>query len=133
MQGNSQAPRLGLEDEGEGPYPELRHGQDALDDEHAPALTNPTHEGRPGSRRAAGVARGSWVEAYPDLQVDPLEIQTSGDRAFVWVRFSGHGAGSGVPMEMEIAQVVTVEGGKIRRIEEYSGRADGLEAAGLSE
>ena len=37
---------------------------------------------------------GRWVEAYPDLQVVPLEIQTNGDRAFVWVRFSGHGAES---------------------------------------
>ena len=76
---------------------------------------------------------GRWVEAYPDLQVEPLEIQTNGDRAFVWVRFSGHGAGSGVPIDMELAQVLTVKGGKTRRLEEYSERADGLEAAGLRE
>jgi ketosteroid isomerase-like protein len=76
---------------------------------------------------------GRWVEAYPDLRVEPLEIQTSGDRAFVWVRFSGHGAVSGVPIEMEIAHIVTVEGGKVRRVEEYSNRTDGLEAVGLSE
>ena len=72
-----------------------------------------------------------WIEAYPDLRVEPLEIQTNGDRAFVWVRFSGHGAGSGVPIDMELAHVVTVEGGKFRSIEEYPERADGLEAAGL--
>ena len=74
-----------------------------------------------------------WVEAYPDLQVEPLEIQTNGNRAFVWVRFSGHGAESGVPIDMELAHVNTFEGGKLRRIEEYSDRADGLKAAGLSE
>lgn len=74
---------------------------------------------------------GRWVEAYPDLQVEPLEIQTNGDRAFVWVRFSGHGAGSEVPLDMEMAHVVTVKGGKTRRVEEYAERADGLEAAGL--
>jgi ketosteroid isomerase-like protein len=51
----------------------------------------------------------------------------------VWVRFSGHGAGSGVPIDMELAHVVTVEAGKVRRVEEYTERADGLEAAGLSE
>ena len=76
---------------------------------------------------------GRWVEAYPDLQVEPLEIQTNGDRAFVWVRFSGHGAESGVPLAMEIAHVNTVEGGKLHSIEEYQERAEGLEAAGLSE
>jgi ketosteroid isomerase-like protein len=74
-----------------------------------------------------------WVEAYPDLQVEPLEIQTNGDQAFVWVRFSGHGAESGVPIDMELSHVVTVKGGKVLRVEEYSDRADGLEAAGLSE
>src|SRR5689334_22826466 len=76
---------------------------------------------------------GRWVEAYPDLRVEPLEIQTNGDRAFVWVRFSGHGAESGVPIDMELAHVNTVEDGKLRRIEEYEQRADGLAAAGLSE
>jgi ketosteroid isomerase-like protein len=74
-----------------------------------------------------------WVEAYPDLQVEPLEIRVNGDLAFVWVRFSGHGAESGIPIEMELAQVNKVEGGKLRRLEEYQERADGLAAAGLSE
>jgi len=74
-----------------------------------------------------------WVDAYPDLQVDPLEIQTNGDRAFVWVRFSGRGAGSGVPIEMEMAHVVTIRDGRTVRLEEYSARTDGLKAAGLSE
>jgi ketosteroid isomerase-like protein len=77
---------------------------------------------------------GQWVESYPDLQVEPLEVQTNGNRAFLWVRFSGHGAASGVPIDMEMAHVVTIdEGGKTVRLEEYSERADGLEAAGLSE
>ena len=88
-----------------------------------------THRGIEAVRKQIG----RWVEAYPDLQVEPLEIQTNGDRAFVWVRFSGHGAESGVPIEMELAHVNTVEGGKLRRVEEYQERADGLAAAGLSE
>src|SRR3954464_15590013 len=90
----------------------------------------------PGIHRGIEAVRrqiGQWVEAYPDLQVEPLEIQTNGDRAFVWVRFSGHGAGSGVPIDMELAHVVTVKNGKTLRIEEYPERADGLEAAGLRE
>jgi len=88
-----------------------------------------THRGIDAVRRQIG----QWVEAYPDLQVEPLEIQINGNRAFVWVRFSGHGAESGVPMTMEMAHIATVEDGKFRRIEEYQQRADGLEAAGLSE
>lgn len=75
---------------------------------------------------------GRWVEAYPDLRVEPLEIQTNGDQAFVWVRFSGHGAESDVPIDMELAHVVTVRRDRFLRVEEYADRAEGLEAAGLS-
>jgi ketosteroid isomerase-like protein len=35
-----------------------------------------------------------WVEAYPDLRVEPLETRSNGDKIFVWVRFIGHGAAS---------------------------------------
>ena len=74
-----------------------------------------------------------WVEPIPDLQVDPLEIRANGNRAFVSVRFSGHGAGSVIPIEMDVAQVVTVENGKVRRSESFTEREEALEAAGLSD
>jgi uncharacterized protein len=96
---------------------------------------NDANDPDPGIHRGIDAVRGQyeqWVDAYPDLNVEPLEIRTNGDRAFVWVRFSGHGAGSGVPIEMELAHIWTVEDGKIRRIEEYSDRASGLAAAGLA-
>jgi 2-(1,2-epoxy-1,2-dihydrophenyl)acetyl-CoA isomerase len=74
-----------------------------------------------------------WVDSYPDLRVEPLEIRSNGNRVFVWVRFTGHGAESGASVEMELANVVTYEDGRIRRLEEYSDRAEALEAIGLSE
>jgi ketosteroid isomerase-like protein len=73
-----------------------------------------------------------WFDAYPDLRVEPLEIRSNGDRVFAWVRFTGHGADSGIAMEMELAHVVTIENGRTRRIEEYSDRAEALEAVGLA-
>jgi ketosteroid isomerase-like protein len=76
---------------------------------------------------------GRWVETYPDLRVEPLEIQINGDQAFVWVRFSGHGAESGVPIDMELAHVVTIKRDKVLRVVEYADRAEALEAAGLRE
>src|SRR6185503_3390996 len=39
-------------------------------------------------------------EAYPDLTVEPIESKEKGDRVFLWVRFSGHGAASGVSIDM---------------------------------
>ena len=53
-----------------------------------------------------------WYEAYPDLRVEPQEAKSSGDRVFLWVRFSGHGGGSGVPIDMELAHVWTSATGR---------------------
>ena len=74
-----------------------------------------------------------WVEAYPDLRVEPLEAAGSHDKVFVWVRFVGHGAASGVPIEMELAHVSSVRDGKVARLVEYNDRAEAREAAGLGE
>jgi ketosteroid isomerase-like protein len=87
-----------------------------------------------------GVARGieairnqiqGWLDAYPDLHVEPLEVRVNGDMVFVWTRFSGHGADSGAAMEMELAHVLTVEDGRTRRLEEFFDRDEALKAAGF--
>jgi len=57
----------------------------------------------------------------------------SGDRIFAWVRFVGHGAGSGIPIDMELAHVWTLRTGRAAWVEEFFDRREGLEAAGLSE
>jgi ketosteroid isomerase-like protein len=75
----------------------------------------------------------SWLDAYPDLRVEPLESRENGDVVFLWVRFSGHGGESGLPMEMELAHVITMRDGKAERLVEYFDRAEGLAAAGLFE
>jgi ketosteroid isomerase-like protein len=74
-----------------------------------------------------------WVESYPDLTVEPLDAKGNGDKVFLWVRFSGHGEGSGVPVDMELAHVITIRDGKAARTVEYFDRAEALEAAGLRE
>ena len=74
-----------------------------------------------------------WYDAYPDLRVEPQEAKSSGDRVFLWVRFSGHGGGSGVPIDMQLAHVWTLRDGKAARVVEYFDRAEALEAVGLAE
>jgi len=73
-----------------------------------------------------------WEEAYPDLKVEPLEAKENGDQVFLWVRFSGHGAGSGAPIDMELAHVLTLKDGRVRRCEEFTNRAEALEAVRLA-
>ncbi len=75
----------------------------------------------------------AWEEAYPDLRVEPLEVKAAGDTVFAWVRFVGHGAASGIPIDMRIAHVHTVEDGRITRLVEYVDRADALAASGIEE
>lgn len=75
----------------------------------------------------------SWIDAYPDLKIEPVEGKANGDQVFVWVRFVGHGAGSGLPVEMELAHVITIRDGKFARVDEYYDRAEALEAVGLAE
>ena len=48
---------------------------------------NPPDAPEPGEHRGIEAVRlqiWRWVEALPDLQIEPLEIRTKGDRAFVW-------------------------------------------------
>jgi ketosteroid isomerase-like protein len=75
----------------------------------------------------------SWLEAYPDLRIEILEAKGKDDQVFLWVRFIGHGGASGIPIEMELAHVYTMRDGKAARVVEYMDKAEGLQAAGLSE
>jgi ketosteroid isomerase-like protein len=74
-----------------------------------------------------------WIESYPDLTAEPLDAKENGDVVFLWLRFGGHGEGSHVPVEMELAHVITMRDGRVTRIVEYFDKAEALEAAGLSE
>ena len=51
----------------------------------------------------------------------------------LWVRFIGHGAASGIPLDMELAHLYTMREGKAARVVEYMNRNEALEAAGLRE
>jgi len=64
--------------------------------------------------------------------VEPLEAKENGDQVFLWVRFSGHGAGSGAPIDMELAHVLTLKDRRVRRCEEFTNRAEALKAVGLA-
>ena len=86
--------------------------------------------GHEGFRRFLEEWRGSWdrFEARAEEYVDG-----DGDRvvALCWQR--GFGAGSQVPVEMDLATVFTLEGGVVCRIEAYSDRQEALKAVGLRE
>jgi ketosteroid isomerase-like protein len=83
----------------------------------------------------AGVRRflSEWLEVWGDYEADVDEILAAPDGRVVtlaWQR--GRGRESGLAMDMKWAQLVTISGGKIIRVENYDDPSEALEAAGLS-
>jgi ketosteroid isomerase-like protein/RimJ/RimL family protein N-acetyltransferase len=73
----------------------------------------------------------SWRDVFPDLRVEVHEAKANRNQVFVWVRFVGRGAASGIPIHMELAHVCTMRRGKTARLVEYTDRTEALEAVGL--
>jgi ketosteroid isomerase-like protein len=75
----------------------------------------------------------SWVEAYPDLRLEPVEARGRGDTVFLWVHASGRGRESGIPLSMYLAHVIRMRDGRIARLLVHTSRSEALHVAGLSE
>jgi ketosteroid isomerase-like protein len=73
------------------------------------------------------------LEAFHDIRFDPEEILDLGDRRLITVQLSGHGTGSGAPMNQKLFQLFTYRRGLIIRQDDFSDRAQALEAVGLLE
>jgi ketosteroid isomerase-like protein len=71
-----------------------------------------------------------WIEAYEGLRCEPQEIIEGGRGYVVWVRVTGTGRSSGIPLDMEQAQVMTVRDGRIAGTHEYFDRAEALAVVG---
>ena len=85
--------------------------------------------------RGMGQFLESYVESFEDFQVESEEFFEAGDQVVAFVRISGRGRGSGIETENRPAQLLTLRGGKIRRLEVFPERERqaALEAAGLRE
>jgi ketosteroid isomerase-like protein len=102
------------------------------DAEYHTAREDPDHAVHRGIEAIAKLF-ASWLEAYPDLRAEIQQAETQGDKVFLWVRFTGHGAASGIPLEMELAHVCTLRDGRATSLVEYSDRREAREAVGLPE
>jgi ketosteroid isomerase-like protein len=92
----------------------------------------------------AGVNRGRLqVRAFLEEQweivwggpprVDIERTFDCGDNVLLFIRLRGHGSHTGIPLDVSIANLVTVSNGKVARLKVYPDRVEALEAAGLSE
>jgi ketosteroid isomerase-like protein len=61
----------------------------------------------------------SWIEAFDDFRVEPVDVQEHPPLLVAVVRQSGRGRASGLDIAIEIAHVWTVEDGRAIRFESY--------------
>jgi ketosteroid isomerase-like protein len=92
----------------------------------------------------AGVYRGrEQIEAFlgeqmetvwggvPELDIE--HVFDCGNEVLLFIRLRGQGFRSGVGLDVRIAQLATVSGGKVVRVKVYPDREEALEAVGLRE
>jgi ketosteroid isomerase-like protein len=94
---------------------------------------NPTQEGQVEGITAVRATMERWEDSFEDLEVTYEETIDAGDRVVVETRVSGRGRESGVGVDSRTYMVWTLRGKKVLRMDEFTERADALEAAGLSE
>jgi ketosteroid isomerase-like protein len=84
---------------------------------------------------AAGIRR--WFQDIEDASADfrlELELlELVGDQALAFLRAHGSGRASGVPLDLETANLYDFEGDRIRRVRIFSERQEALKLLGLPE
>jgi ketosteroid isomerase-like protein len=92
----------------------------------------------------AGVYRGrERVRAFMDEQWDivwggrpRVDIERAfdcGDDILLFIRVRGQGSHTAIPLDVRIAQLVTVRDGKVARVKVYPDRREALDAVGLAD
>jgi len=85
-------------------------------------------------KRAAVAWLADWFSRFgPDYRFEIEESFDWDDRVLVVTTNRGTGRASGVPVSQQTAQLMTLRDGKIVQQDFFASRAEGLEAAGLSE
>ena len=75
----------------------------------------------------------NWLDAFPDWNIKVVEVRDLGDLTVATLGFQAHGAGSGIPFDQTVWQVVRWRRGKYVWWRSFDTRAEALEAVGLSE
>ena len=87
-----------------------------------------TYEGIEGAREFIR----TWTDAWEEWELDLEGLYDAGDKVVAVVRQRGRSKSTQLEVDMTFAQVFTVEGGKVTRMQMYAGPEEGLAAVGLS-
>jgi ketosteroid isomerase-like protein len=87
-----------------------------------------TYEGIEGARQFLA----DWTSAWEDWRLEVRELLDAGDDVVAIVHQSGRSKTTGLEVDMDFAQVWTLENGKQTRMRMYSDPDEALRAVGLS-
>ncbi len=76
---------------------------------------------------------GNQMEAFSEGWLEATEFIDYGDYLVVPYRFGGRARHTGLPVEFSFVHLITLQNGKVTRLEVHRTKADALEAAGLRE
>jgi uncharacterized protein len=80
-----------------------------------------------------GQAMAKWTGAWNDYRVQVEDLTDLGEHVLADTRHHGTGKHSGVRVDQQIFQLLTLRSGKIVQMRMYYDRADALKAVGLEE
>ena len=89
---------------------------------------NPVEELPTQGHDAVRASLAHWKAEWDDYKLVPEEFVDMGDRVVVTVRMRGRGRGSGVEIDGRFYDVYTLRDGKIVRMDQFTDRAEALEA-----
>ncbi|HST34962.1 MAG TPA: nuclear transport factor 2 family protein [Solirubrobacteraceae bacterium] len=75
----------------------------------------------------------SWMDAFKNWSIEIEALHDAGGKVVAVVRQRGTAKSNGLPVEMLLAQVYTIEDGLETRMEMYADPDEALKAAGLAE
>jgi uncharacterized protein len=76
---------------------------------------------------------GTWTGEWEDYRFEVEEVIDAGDKAVAVVRDEGRSKAAGIMLERRHAEVWTIQGGRVVRIEPFDHKHQALEAVGFSE
>jgi ketosteroid isomerase-like protein len=89
----------------------------------------PVYHGREERRRF----QERWHAEWGEFRFEPEELVDLGDRVLVIGRVTGSGLSSGVAVDNDWVDLLTISAGRVIREQVFFDRAEALETAGLSE
>jgi len=72
------------------------------------------HHGR---EQVRGYLEG-WIDAFADLHIHTEEATEAEDRIMTVIRFTGHGTGSGMPLDDRVSFTFSFRGGRVAKVED---------------